>query len=341
LQDEFWNNQKGPPVNSHNKGLVKHHNQKSCIIQDVINRAKTIIILRTLRVNQWIKNLVIFTAIIFSGKLFEQNLFLQTLYGFIVFCFLSSASYILNDIVDYPFDKKHPVKRFRPIASGQITLPEASFMAFLLAMASLIVALFFSLQFFILCFIFILLHFFYSLYFKKYPVIDIFSISFSFMIRAYAGETITNYHIPIWLVLTIFFGSLFMAAVKRHAELVSHGREARISLYRYQEHFLDFLTYTFATLTIIGYSFYTYFEKPPLIETSFTRFFTIYFPGFEGRKWLMLTIPLIVFGISRYAQLLYEKYEGEQPEKIITTDKPLIIAVFFWGLIAIGLIYIF
>jgi len=132
-----------------------------------------------------------------------------------------------------------------------------------------------------------------------------------------------------------------MAAVKRHAELVSHGNKARESLYRYQEHFLDFLTYTFATLTIIGYSFYTYFEKPPFIETSFTKFFGQFFPGFEGRKWLMITIPLIVFGISRYAQLLYEKYEGEQPEKIITTDKPLIFTVGLWGLITIGLIYIF
>lgn len=294
-----------------------------------------------MRVNQWIKNLVIFTAIIFSGKLFETDLFIKTLYGFIVFCLLSSASYVLNDIVDYPFDKKHPLKKFRPIASGQVTLAEASFMVFLLTMVSLITSLFFSINFFILSLVFILLHFFYSLYFKKFPVIDIFSISFSFMIRAYAGETITNYHIPIWLVLTIFFGSLFMAAVKRHAELVSHGRQTRESLYRYQEHFLDFLTYTFATLTIIGYSFYTYFEKPPLIETSFTKLFGQFFPAFEGRKWLMITIPLIVFGISRYAQLLYEKYEGEQPEKIITTDRPLIITVALWGLITIGLIYIF
>lgn len=307
----------------------------------MINKDKITIILRAMRANQWIKNLVIFTAIIFSGQLFEIDLFLKTLYGFIVFCLLSSASYVLNDIVDYPYDRKHPVKRFRPIASGKVTLAEASFITFLLTMISLVVSLFFSINFFLLSLLFILLHFFYSLYFKKYPVIDIFTISFSFMIRAYAGEAITNYHIPIWLVLTIFFGSLFMAAVKRHAELVSHGPHARESLYRYQEHFLDFLTYTFATLTIIGYSFYTYFEKPPFIETPFSRAFGQLFPGFEGRKWLMVTIPLVVFGISRYAQLLYEKYEGEQPEKIITTDKPLIITVVLWGVIAVGLIYIF
>jgi len=104
---------------------------------------------------------------------------------------------------------------------------------------------------------------------------------------------------------------------------------------------LDFLTYTFATLTIIGYSFYTYFEKPPLIEAVFPLALTNVFHGFEGRKWLMVTIPLVVYGISRYAQLLYERYEGEQPEKIITTDKPLIFSIFLWGLITVTLIYVF
>ena len=306
-----------------------------------MNKEKIMVLLRAMRVNQWIKNLIVFTAIIFNGQLFELDLLWKTIFAFIIFCLLSSTSYVLNDIIDYPYDIKHPLKKNRPIASGKISLAEASFIAFILTLVSLIVAIFFSLPFFFLSLIFILLHFFYSLYFKRYPVLDIFSISFSFMIRAYAGEVVTGYHIPVWLVLTIFFGSLFIAAVKRHAELVSHGREARLSLYRYHEHFLDFLTYTFATLTIIGYSFYTYFEKPPLITTSFTRSFGNLFPGFEGRKWLMLTIPLMVYGIARYAQLLYERYEGEQPEKIITTDKPLIFSIFLWGLINIILIYIF
>lgn len=307
----------------------------------MFKKNKLKIFLQTIRVNQWIKNLVIFTAIIFTGQLFEYFYFIKTFFGFLVFCLLSSSSYLLNDIIDYPYDKKHPFKKNRPIASGKVNLAEATFLAFILIMISLVASLFFSLSFFLLSLIFILLHFFYSLYFKRYPIIDIFSISFSFMIRAYAGEVLTGYHIPIWLILTIFFGSLFMASVKRHAELVASGKEARISLYHYQKTFLDFLTYTFATLTIIGYAFYSYFEKPPLIKTPLSDVFTQIFPGFEGRRWFMITIPLVVFGISRYAQLLYEKYEGEQPEKIITTDRPLILTVFLWGLIVISLIYVF
>jgi len=305
-----------------------------------MKKNKILIYFNTLRINQWLKNFVIFTAIIFSGQLFHWDLLLKSLSAFFIFCLLSSTSYVLNDIIDYPYDKKHPIKKFRPVASGDLSMPEATFIVFVLSLVSLILALFFSLPFFFLSLFFIFLHFFYSFTLKKQPVVDIFTISFSFMIRTFAGEIATGYHIPIWLLLTIFFGSLFMAAVKRHAELVAHGIKARLSLYRYNEHFLDFLTYTFGTATIIAYSTYTYVEKPPQIETEVSKFFNLTFPGFEARKWLMITIPLVVYGIARYAQLLYEKAEGERPERTITTDVPLIVTIALWGIIVISLIYL-
>ncbi len=298
-------------------------------------------IVRSIRINQWIKNLVIFTAIIFTGKLFDLPILMKCIYGFFVFCLLSSTSYILNDIIDYPYDVKHPVKKNRPIAAGKITRPEATFMVFVLTLTALIISLFFSVSFFMLSFVFILLHFLYSLYLKKFPVVDIFIISFSFMLRTFAGEVVSGYHIPIWLLLTIFFVSLFMATVKRHAELVAQGVGTRESLYHYKEHLLNFLTNTFATSTIIAYSFYTYFEKPPDINTPFSGFISSTFPTFEVRKWMMTTIPLVVYGIARYAQLLYEKEEGERPEKIITTDIPLIVTMALWAIIVICLVYLF
>lgn len=297
--------------------------------------------LKTFRANQWIKNLVVFTAIIFSGKLFDPSLFFPTVGAFFVFCLLSSTSYVLNDIIDYSYDKKHPVKRNRPIASGKISMQQATFIVFALSIISLLLSLLFSLQFFFLAFVFILLHFFYSLYLKRFPIVDIFSISFSFMIRTFAGEVVTGFHIPIWLLLTIFFVSLFMAAVKRHAELVAHGKETRITLDHYREHLLNFLTTTFATVTIIAYSFYTYFEKLPTERGFFSEFFSDTFPGLEPRKWMMVTIPLVVYGIARYAQLLYEKEEGERPEKIITQDMPLIVTITLWAVIMVLLIYVF
>lgn len=293
-----------------------------------------------LRINQWLKNFVIFTAIIFSGQLFNLDLLIKSFNGFFIFCLLSSSSYVLNDIIDYPFDRLHPLKKSRPIASGELSLPEATFIVFVLSLTSLILALFFSLKFFFLSLFFIILHFFYSFTLKKQPVIDIFTISFSFMIRTFAGEVATGFHIPIWLLLTIFFGSLFMASVKRHAELVAHGVKARLSLYRYNAHFLDFLTYTFGTATIIAYSTYSYVDRPPQVQTEVSKFFNLMFPGFEARKWLMITIPLVVYGIARYAQLLYEKSEGERPERIITSDIPLIVTIALWGIIVISLIYL-
>lgn len=293
------------------------------------------------RPNQWIKNLIVFTAIVFSGNLLNYDLFIRTAFGFIIFCILSSTSYILNDIVDYPYDKKHPLKKLRPVAAGKLSIADATFVVFILSLTSLIISLSFSIPFFILASVFLILHFFYSFSFKKHPVLDIFTISFSFMIRAFAGQVLTGYHVQIWLLLTIFFISLFIATVKRHAELVVYGKETRASLYYYKPHLLDFLTVTFATSTIITYSLYTFLERPPLIETGWSGSLSYILPHFEARKWFMITIPLVVYGLSRYAQLLYERKEGEAPEKIITQDKPLIATILIWGIIVVFLIYAF
>jgi 4-hydroxybenzoate polyprenyltransferase len=295
---------------------------------------------KALRVNQWIKNLVIFTAILFSGHLFDLDIFIQTSYAFGIFCLLSSTSYVLNDIIDYPYDKKHAQKKHRPIASGKISIPAATFIVFVLTVISLILSLLLSIEFFLISFVFLLLHFFYSLKLKQFPVLDIFTISFSFLIRTVAGEVVSGYHIPIWLILTVFFVSLFMAAVKRHAEYVAMGlKNTRPALFRYKEHLLNFMTTTFATATIISYSLYTYIIEQTETQLNL-KIFPEFFPNFEGRKWMMISIPFVVYGIARYAQLLYEKEQGERPEKIITTDLPLILTMATWGGIVVALIYV-
>lgn len=306
-----------------------------------MNPKKIAYIIAAARPNQWVKNLVIYTSILFAGRLFDPELLFKTTVGFILLCMLSSTSYILNDIIDYPFDKKHPAKSKRPIAAGKLSIPDGTFIVFILSLTSLVLSLFFSIPFFLVAFIFLLLHFFYSLYFKQKPVLDIFAISFSFMLRAFAGQIISGYHIQIWLILTIFFASLFIASVKRHAELVNQGSQTRSALAKYKETFLLFMTNTFATMTITSYSLYTFLETPPLIQTNLSAAFSLVLRDFEARKWLMVTIPLVVYGIARYAQLLYEKEQGEAPEKIITQDKSLIITMTIWAIIVTSLIYIF
>jgi hypothetical protein len=273
----------------------------------------------------------------------------------------------LNDIIDYQYDKKHPIKKFRPLASGAITIPQATFALFILTILALILSLYFSMAFFLLAIVFLFLHFFYSLYLKRFPVIDIFTISFSFVLRTWGGVVATGYHVPIWLLMTIFFISLFMASVKRHAELVTQGEETRASLYRYKGHLLYFLSTTFATLTIVSYALYTYTlyidpaqqsifqettstmceqknmtdkERKECRDQDITLIIPKMFPNIEARKLMMLTIPFVVYGIARYAQLLYEREQGERPEKIITTDKPLIATIILWATSVVLLIYV-
>lgn len=292
------------------------------------------------RPSQWIKNFVIYIAILFNGKLFEPKLFWYSTYAFIIFCAISSASYLFNDIVDAPLDQKHPAKRKRPIASGKLSLPDATFGLFLLIITTITASLFLRVSLAVLVVTFFLLHVVYSLYLKKQVLFDIFAISASFMIRLFAGELITGYHVPVWMWLTVFFFSLFIASVKRHSEIVNQGLVTRTVLKDYTIQMLQFLVTTFAAMTIIAYSLYSFVEDPPHIQTKLSLLIEPFFKAAETRKWFMLTIPLAVFAIIRYAQLLYEYREGEAPEKIITKDKVLVATLGLWGFILITLIYV-
>jgi 4-hydroxybenzoate polyprenyltransferase len=295
---------------------------------------------RTIRVNQWTKNLVVFVAIIFSGKLFDGELFTRSLFAFIIFCLLSSTSYIMNDIVDAPADRRHPIKKNRPIASGKIPVYQAVILAILFGGGALTLALVFNTSFFFLCLGFVFWQVIYSFVLKSYAVVDIFAISLSFIIRAVAGWVVTGFYIPVWLFLTIFFMSLFIAAIKRNAELSLGGSEARHTLAKYNQNFLNFLIYTFSTATIIAYCLYSYYEKPPYVITPTSIFFGSIFPGLEGRRLMTLTIPLVVYAVARYGQLFYTRIEGERPEKVIISDGPLITAMMIWGGMVITFIYL-
>ena len=295
---------------------------------------------RTIRVNQWTKNLVVFVAIIFSGKLFDIELFARSLFAFVIFCLLSSTSYIMNDIVDAPADRRHPIKKNRPIASGKMPVYQAVILAILFGGGALTLALAFDASFFFLCVGFVFWQVFYSFVLKSYAVVDIFAISLSFIIRAVAGWVVTGFHIPVWLFLTIFFMSLFIAAIKRNAELSLAGSEARHTLAKYNQNFLNFLIYTFSTSTIIAYCLYSYIEQPPYVITPVSIFFSSLFPGLEGRKLMTLTIPLVVYAVARYGQLFYTRIEGERPEKVIISDGPLITAMVLWGWMVITFIYL-
>lgn len=295
---------------------------------------------RALRPNQWIKNLILYAAIIFNGQLFHPTYFLITTYAFIIFCSLSSASYLFNDIIDLNLDKKHPIKKNRPLAAGQLPLGKAVETAFLLALFGLVTAIILSPGFFFVAGTFVLIHICYSLFFKKHAVLDILGIALSFILRAFGGEVITGYHLPFWLFLTILFVALFVAATKRHAELLRAGGSTRPALFQYRDRLLDTYTSMFGAGSIIAYSLFTFLEEPPQFNAPLKQFLINVFPEAIERKWMVVTIPFIIYGLMRYAQLAYEGKEAEQPEKIVTTDIPLIAAILGWGLSVIIILYI-
>lgn len=299
-------------------------------------------IFQELRPIQWIKNLAIFAAIILNGQLFNPQLFSLNFFAFIAFCLLSSSSYIVNDLIDVKKDRLHPVKKNRPIAHGDISESLATFIAFILLFSGLAISIFISYGFFIIALIFILLQYSYSLFLKKKAIIDIIGIALFFIIRAFAGEVVTGYHLPIWIMLTVIFLSLFIASGKRWSELVSSGTKTRSSLANYDTNLLNFYTNMFAVCTLITYAMFTFFEESVNFSGSGTlhQFLLDNFPNFINRKWYMVTLLPVIFGIMRYGQIIYEMQEGERPERVIATDIPILLSVLTWGLMIIGMIYV-
>jgi len=294
----------------------------------------------SLRPHQWIKNLAIFAAIIFNGQLFNINLFCPTVLGLITFCLLSSASYLFNDIIDAPYDRLHPIKKSRPIACGNLKINTAFQYALLFLVTGLISAFFLSNSFFIIALIFTVLHLFYSLILKKHALFDILGIAASFILRVYAGEVLTAYHIPIWLMLSVVFLSLFIASGKRRSEFVKRGSKTRPVLIKYQEKLLDFYLSTFANATLLCYSLFAFTAQPPIFREKIFQFFLSNYPKILDRKWLMATIPFVILGIMRYAQMIYLAQSGEQPEKVLISDRLLLFTILGWGTTVIILIYV-
>ncbi len=304
-------------------------------------------ILRLLRPRQWIKNLAIFAAITFSGELFNPSVLNKVIIAFIVLSGLSSATYIINDIFDIKSDRLHPFKKFRPLANKDIPISLAIFIAVILAIGSLYVGLkYVTLTFFILTVIYIVLQFLYSFFLKSVAVADILVIAAGYILRVYAGEFASGFHISVWLLLTAISLSLFLAVGKRKSELtlVSQIKDINIgsirkSLSHYSERLLDIYATIFATSTFVFYSLFTFLENPKGFQLSLHIILPDFLPAFFYRKWLMITIAPVVYGLMRYIQDIYEKHEGESPEKVLLSDIPLLTTVILWIVLVIVIVY--
>ena len=307
-----------------------------------------IAIIKTMRPRQWLKNLTIYAGLIFTARLYNLYDFLIVTQAFFAFCFATSAVYLFNDVVDAPKDRLHPFKCKRPVAAGVLSPRFAVLLGILFALFALSYGFFLSERFFLALLSYILLQLFYMFYLKHIIILDILAIASGFLLRIYAGIWIIGTHLNIWFLLCVVSFALFIAVGKRRAEATllsgyTHSIElgkVRSTLLHYPESLLHAYTTMFATATWLTYALFA-FQQPRITPNSFfSQFFYGFTPRVEDTKWFMITIPFVIFGVMRYLYLIYEKREGESPERILLSDKPLLLVVVLWALIVYTILYV-
>ena len=292
-------------------------------------------VIRTLRPRQWLKNASVFAAAFFAGTFFDIDIIVLTVKAFIAFCFTSSVVYIINDIVDAPKDREHPTKKNRPIASGKLS----ENLAWVIAIVLGVITLFYSFTsigtYFTLAVIFyIVMQILYSLYFRNIIIMDSLVVATGFVIRVFAGGLVSTTSISSWLALTTIGISLLMAFGKRRSEKTLVEKKfglqelrTRKTLRHYPDTLLDSMISMSATYTILTYSLFTFQVSPQNISNSFA---SILPSILRSPKWMMLTIPLVIYGVARYLYVIYEKKEGESPARVLLSDYPLLTVVSVW-----------
>lgn len=304
-----------------------------------------VLVLKSIRVTQWVKNIVVFAPLLFSGFLFVPGYFMTVAWAFVLFCLLSSSIYLFNDLVDIKSDRQHPFKKNRPIASGKIPVELVIFMFLLLAGISLWLGLMTSLFFFGTMGAYFLINILYTLWLKKVPILDVFVIAAGFILRIYGGSTIINVHMDVWFLLTVISASLFLAVGKRRSEMTLLSgakvdlKDTRKTLIHYTPVLLDAYTSMFANTTWLTYALFTFLHPPFTAEGKVLKIFALLPRTFLVDKWLMASVPVVIFGVMRYMQLIYEKNEGESPHKVIMSDKPLLVVVGLWGMMVVTILY--
>ena len=285
-------------------------------------------LIKTMRPRQWTKNGFIFFGLVFDKQLFMLEPFLRTVAGFFLFCLLSSAVYLLNDIADVEADRNHPEKKSRPIASGKLPVQVASVAAMLLAFISISLGYLLSPFFALILAAYLFINLLYSRWLKHVTILDVLIVSSGFVLRVAAGVILI---FPVerfspWLyMLTILF-SLYIGLGKRRAELnlLAEGASAhRKVLDGYTLPLLDQYITIVSGMTIVAYSLYT-FSAPNLPENQS----------------MMLTIPFVVYGIFRYLQLIQIGHEAGSPDEVALKDRPLQVTVLLWGLTVLAIFYL-
>lgn len=279
-------------------------------------------IIRTARPKQWVKNGIVLAGLIFSLNLFNWPSFWRALAAAADFCLISSAVYFMNDLFDIEKDRRHPTKRFRPIASGQLSVAVAVGVAAVLSVVAGFIASVLGPSFALTALGYVGLQVAYSARLKQIVIIDVLAIAAGFVLRAVAGAVVIPVPISPWLLVCTVLLALFLALTKRRAELSllqDGATEHRPILEQYSVDMLDQMINVVTASTVMAYSLYT-----------FTAGRTPY---------LMLTIPFVLYGIFRYLFLVHKRDAGGSPEQALLRDRPLMVNVLLWVAVSVAILY--
>jgi len=276
------------------------------------------IYLKEMRIKSWLKNLFVFCPIIFSLELFEWNKLVQAVILTLAFCFISSAIYVLNDINDVENDRKHEVKKNRPIASGQISFPSAWILLVCLTIVGFGMAFLVNRSSLLLIVSYVIINILYSKSLKTKVLIDCFCIAAGFLLRVMVGGTIVSAGVSGWMFLTVLALSLFMAFGKRRGELHSYASgETRDVLEVYEIHFLDGIVFMCAGLSIMFYSLWSISQESNLVYT----------------------VPFVLFIVIRYLYLVFTGRSDADPTTLILSDKTLWVSCGICGIVMLAMLY--
>jgi 4-hydroxybenzoate polyprenyltransferase len=294
------------------------------------------------RPRQWVKNFALFAALIFSGSLFNHADSVKALSAFLLFCGFSSATYLLNDVFDIERDKLHPFKNKRPIASGAVPVTLAISLALVLIFILLPLSFKLSPAFFFASVLYLIMQLFYSSYLKQIILLDVMVIAAGFVLRVYAGVWAIDAHLNVWFLLSVTSFALFLAIGKRRSELTLMQTQAskhRETLLHYPENLLDILTSMFANATWLTYAFFAFLQPPIITPRHLTTFLDQINLTLGEAKYFMATVPVVIYAVMRYLYIIYEKKEGESPERVLVTDTPLLASLLIWVIMILGIIY--
>jgi 4-hydroxybenzoate polyprenyltransferase len=284
-------------------------------------------LLFALRPEQWTKNGLVFVALPFAVKLFDVSAVIRSVEAFVIFCALSGVVYLVNDVVDRESDRRHPLKRLRPIASGDLPVPVAVAASLLIGAIAIAGAFALGGRFGVVALSYLALLTLYSAALKHMVILDVLTIAIGFVLRAVAGAVVLDVVISHWLLVCTILLALFIALAKRRHELVLLADAAishRPILGEYSAYLLDQMIAVVTASTLIAYIFYTI---SPETEQKF------------GTSLLGLTIPFPLYGIFRYLYLVHRREGGGSPADLLLNDRPLLACITLWAVAVVLIIY--